>query len=155
VKKATVSHVPVPSEVETILPERDAEIGAHVQETVAQETVTQETVQRKTASSQETNEENPSSTRELREIIEDYIDPPFTEEIEDQGSTLPSPAILDVVEIVSALCEDIDEYLRDQGVYETWDVKIRKDSNTKGRTRILISIQETGQRKTLRSPSQP
>jgi len=53
------------------------------------------------------------------------------------------PPVVDLDEIVRVLYAHIDTYFREQGVYETWDVKIRKDSNTKGRTRILISLQET------------
>ncbi len=51
------------------------------------------------------------------------------------------PVVVDLPEVVSTLCEEIVDYFRDQGVYEHWDVTIRKDSNTKGRTRILISLQ--------------
>jgi len=55
------------------------------------------------------------------------------------------PPVVDLDEIVRVLYAHIDTYFREQGVYETWDVKIRHERNTKGRTRMLISIQETVQ----------
>lgn len=50
--------------------------------------------------------------------------------------------MFDLAEVVTLFVKQIDTYLRDQRVFQRCGVKIRQDRNTKGRTRILVSIQE-------------